>query len=98
METVDPAEITRLLQAWGHGDRTALDALTPRVYDALRRMARRHMQNERVGQTLQATALVNEVYLRLVDVAGANWQDRAHFFAVMKVQKCGRLGVSIFFN
>jgi RNA polymerase sigma factor (TIGR02999 family) len=82
LEPVDPAEITRLLRAWGQGDRAALDALTPRVYDELRRMARRYMRNERDGKTLQATALVNEVYLRLVDVAGANWQDRAHFFAV----------------
>lgn len=82
MEPVDPAEITGLLRAWGAGDKAALDKLTPRVYDELRRMARRYMQNERAGRTLQATALVNEVYLRLVEVTGAGWQDRVHFFAV----------------
>jgi RNA polymerase sigma factor (TIGR02999 family) len=82
VEPVDPAEITKLLRAWEKGDRAALDALTPRVYDELRRMARRYMQNERAGRTIQATALVNEVYLRLVDVTGAGLQDRVHFFAV----------------
>jgi RNA polymerase sigma factor (TIGR02999 family) len=82
VEPVDPVEITRLLRAWENGDRAALDALTPRVYDELRRMARRYMQNERAGRTIQATALVNEVYLRLVDVTGTCWQDRVHFFAV----------------
>jgi hypothetical protein len=72
MEPVDPAEITRLLQAWGHGDRTALDALTPRVYDELRPMARRYMQNERLGRRFRPQLWSNEVYLRLVDVTGAN--------------------------
>ena len=82
MESDECVEITRLLKAWGSGDKAALDALTPHVYDELRRMARRYMQNERAGKTIQATALVNEVYLRLVDGAAASWQDRAHFFAV----------------
>jgi RNA polymerase sigma factor (TIGR02999 family) len=82
MGTTEPVEITRLLRAWGGGDKAALDALTPRVYEELRRMARRYMQNERAERTIQATALVNEVYLRLVDTAGASWQDRVHFFAV----------------
>ena len=82
MEPVDPIEITRLLRAWGSGDKAALEALTPRVYDELRRMAHRYMKNERAGVTIQATALVNEVYLRLVEVTGASWQDRVHFFAV----------------
>jgi RNA polymerase sigma-70 factor, ECF subfamily len=79
----DPAsEITRLLQAWGHGDQAALDRLTPLIYDELRRMARRYMRQERADHTLQTTALVNEAYLRLVDVTQAKWHDRAHFFAV----------------
>jgi RNA polymerase sigma factor (TIGR02999 family) len=76
------AEITRLLRAWGNGDQAALDRLTPVVYDELRRMARRYMHRERDGHTLQTTALVNEAYLRLVDVTHVDWQDRAHFFAV----------------
>ena len=75
-------EITRLLQAWGGGDTAALESLTPLVYAELRRMARRSMRRENPGHTLQATALVNEAYLRLVDVAQVRWQDRAHFFAV----------------
>jgi RNA polymerase sigma-70 factor, ECF subfamily len=82
LEPVEPVEITRLLRAWGSGDKAALDALTPRVYGELRRIAGRYMQNEWAGRTIQATALVNEVYLRLVDVHHASWQDRIHFFAV----------------
>jgi len=77
-----PAEITRLLRAWGDGDPAALDRLTPVVYAELRRMARRYMRREREGHTLQTTALVNEAYLRLVDVGNVDWRDRAHFFAV----------------
>src|SRR5215203_4366455 len=61
------AEITGLLKAWGRGDSAALDRLTPLVYEQLRRMARSYMRNERPGHTLQATALVNEAFLRLVD-------------------------------
>ncbi len=76
------AEVTGLLKAWGAGDQTALDRLTPLIYDELRRNARRHMRREQQGNTLQTTALVNEVYLRLVDVGGVDWKDRAHFFAV----------------
>jgi len=76
------AEITQLLRAWGAGNQVALDRLTPLVYDELRRMARRYMRREREGHTLQTTALVNEAYLRLIDVTHMNWQDRAHFFAV----------------
>jgi RNA polymerase sigma factor (TIGR02999 family) len=76
------AEITRLLQAWGGGDPEALENLTPLVYAELRRMARRSMRRENAGITLQPTALVNEAYLRLVDIAQVRWQDRAHFFAV----------------
>ena len=75
-------EITELLKAWGSGDAAALDQLTPLVYDELRRLARRYMRNERAGNTLQTTALVNEAYLRLVDAKRVAWQDRVHFFAV----------------
>jgi hypothetical protein len=59
-----------------------LNQLTPLVYEELRRLARRYMRNERVGNTLQTTALVNEAYLRLVDAKSVGWQDRVHFFAV----------------
>ena len=76
------AEVTRLLRAWGGGDRAALDQLTPLVYAGLRRMAGRYMRRENQGNTLQATALVNEAFLRLVDATGVRWQDRAHFFAI----------------
>lgn len=79
---LESVEITRLLKAWSAGDASALEKLTPRVYAELRRMAGKYMRNERAGNTLQATALVNEVYLRLVDAANVAWQDRAHFFAV----------------
>lgn len=75
-------EITRLLRAWGGGDQAALDQLAPLVYEELRRLARRYMRRENPGNTLQTTALVNEAYLRLVDVTNIRWQDRAHFFAV----------------
>lgn len=76
------AEITGLLKAWGAGERSALGRLTPLMYDELRRIARRHMKRERPGNSLQTTALINEVYLRLVNVEGVDWNDRAHFFAV----------------
>jgi RNA polymerase sigma factor (TIGR02999 family) len=75
-------DITRLLKAWSAGDETALERLTSVAYDQLRRMARRHMHNERSGNTLQTTALVNETYLCLSQVGGIDWKDRAHFFAV----------------
>ena len=78
----ESAEITGLLKAWGRGDSAALDRLTPLVYEQLHRMARRYMQHERPGHTLQATALVNETFLRLVDTRDLDWTDRAHFFAV----------------
>ena len=79
-------EVTQLLRAWSEGDHEALDKLTPLVYEELHRAAHRYMAQERPGHTLQTTALVNEVYLRLVDVRKVTWQDRAHFFAV-----CARL-------
>jgi RNA polymerase sigma factor (TIGR02999 family) len=71
-----------LLLAWGQGDQGALERLVPLVHDELHRIARRCMAGERVGHSLQATALVNEVYLRLIDVSHVDWQDRAHFLAV----------------
>jgi RNA polymerase sigma factor (TIGR02999 family) len=82
MGAFDPAELTGLLKAWTGGDQAALDRLIPVVYDELRRMARRHMRNERAGNSLQTTALVNEVYIRLVDVKNVDWQHRAQFFAM----------------
>lgn len=75
-------DVTALLQAWSGGDEAALEKLAPLVYDELRRMAHRYMAQERTGHTLQTTALVNEVYLRLVKASDVNWQNRAHFFAV----------------
>jgi RNA polymerase sigma-70 factor, ECF subfamily len=75
-------EVSGLLRAWGEGDRNALDRLTPIVYGELRRLARFYMRRERSGHSLQATALVNEAYMRLVDYKGMQWQNRAHFFAV----------------
>jgi len=77
-----PEGITQLLRAWGDGDQQALEKLTPLVYNELHRVAHRYMADERAGHTLQTTALVNEVYLRLVDVRGVSWQNRAHFFAI----------------
>jgi RNA polymerase sigma factor (TIGR02999 family) len=79
---MDSIDVTRLLKAWRQGEAGALDRLTPLVYDQLRTMARQYVRNERPGQTLQATALVNEAFLRLVDARQLDWQDRAHFFAV----------------
>jgi len=76
------APVTRLLVAWGQGDQQALEQLTPLVYKELRRLAQWHLNGERPGHTLQATALVNEAYLRLVDINQIQWQDRAHFFAM----------------
>ena len=75
-------EITQLLKAWGAGDETALERLTPLVYDRLRRLASHYVRRERAGQTLQRTALVHEAYVRLVEGADIDWQDRGHFFAV----------------
>jgi RNA polymerase sigma factor (TIGR02999 family) len=74
--------VTELLLAWGEGDDDALQQLIPLVHAELRRMARHYMAGERRGHTLQPTALVNEVYLRLVNVERVHWQNRAHFLAV----------------
>src|SRR3954447_2088085 len=82
MTSTRSSEITGLLTAWREGDPAALDRLSTFVYDDLLRLAHRHMKNERPGNTLQTTALVNEVYLRLVDVKSAGSKDRAQFFAL----------------
>ena len=75
-------EVTQLLKAWGQGDDAALQQLAPLVEKELHRMAHHCMARERPGHTLQTTALVNEVYLCLVDINSVDWQDRAHFFAI----------------
>ena len=75
-------EVTQLLLDWGNGDESALDKLMPLVYEELRRLARRHLNRERPGQTLQTTDLIHETYLKLVDQHRVKWQNRAHFFGV----------------
>jgi len=75
-------DVSRLLARWKDGDETALQELVPIVHEELRRVARRQMAAERPGHTLQPTALVNEAYLRLVNLREMQWQDRAHFFAM----------------
>jgi RNA polymerase sigma factor (TIGR02999 family) len=75
-------DVTQLLLSWSQGDATALDRLMPLVQAELHRLARRYMAGEKPGHTLQATALVNEAYLRLVNSSKVRWQNRAHFFAV----------------
>lgn len=82
MSTIPSAEVTTLLKAWGRGDRSALDRLTALIYDELRYLAHRYMRRERREHTLQTTGLVSEAFVRLVDVKGIDWQDRAHFLAV----------------
>lgn len=86
MTAPSPHEITQLLRAWSAGDPQALEKLTPLVYGELHRAAQRYMARERPNHTLQATALINEVYLRLFALQEVAWQDRAHFFAM-----CARL-------
>jgi RNA polymerase sigma factor (TIGR02999 family) len=75
-------DVTQLLWAWRKGNRAALDELTPLIYDELRRLAGYYLQRERSGHTLQGTALVHEAYMRLVQQDHAQWENRAHFFAV----------------
>src|ERR1700735_2072946 len=75
-------DISTLLRAWSDGDQSALEQLTPVVYDELHRLARRYTKGERSGHSLQTTALVNEAWMRLVDYKRMQWQDRAHFFAI----------------
>jgi len=82
MATATTQEITELLKAWGKGDKAALDELTPLCYRELRRIAHRHMRQERPGHSLQTSALVNEAFLRLTDWENVDWQNRAHFFAM----------------
>jgi len=78
----EPQEVTRLLLAWSGGDEGALERLVPLVYIELRKLARRQMRGERPDHSLQTTALINEAYLRLVDLKNVQWQNRAHFFAL----------------
>src|SRR5262245_18052575 len=75
-------DVTGLLQAWSEGDPRARDALMPLVYEELRKQAAGHLRRERGGQTLQATALVNEAYLKMVDQRRTAWKNRAQFFGV----------------
>src|SRR5712691_10257164 len=77
-----PEYITGLLVAWSRGEESALAQLTPLVHRELRRLARSHLRRERDNHTLQTDALVNEAYLRLVDLSGVEWRDRTHFFAL----------------
>lgn len=74
--------VTQLLIGWSNGDREALDALLPVVYEELRKQAARYLRHERVGHTLQTTALIHEAYLKLVDQKNVHWQNRAHFFGI----------------
>jgi RNA polymerase sigma factor (TIGR02999 family) len=74
--------ITQWLAGWSNGDRSALEKLTPLVYRELHRLAQAYMRGERAGHSLQTTALVNEAYLRLIDIQQMDWRNRAHFFAV----------------
>lgn len=82
MESASETNVSQLLDAWGAGDQAALERLMPLVYDELRRIAHRHLGRERVGHTLQTSALVNEAYLKLVNEREMRWQNRAHFFAI----------------
>ena len=75
-------DVTALLKAWRGGDQTALDRLTPLVYDHLRKLGRQYLRKERADGRADATSLVHQAYVRLVDARHVNWQDRAHFFAV----------------
>jgi len=76
------SDVTALLKAWRGGDQTALERLTPLVYDHLRKLGRQYLRKERAGVRADATSLVHEAYVRLVDARTVDWQDRAHFFAV----------------
>lgn len=82
MSEISQQEVTELLQKWSDGDVDALEQLTPVIYSELHRIAKRYMNRERDGHTLQTTALVNEAYMRLIDWKTAKWENRAHFFGV----------------
>jgi len=87
--TPAPHHITQLLNEWGNGDRAALDRLMPLVYAELRRMARRHMNQQCPGHTLQTTALIHEAYMRLAGESAQRWDNRGHFFGVAaKAMRC----------
>ena len=77
-----PQTLTQLLSAWSDGDKAALEQLMPMVYQELRRLAARHLAHEREGHTLQATALVNEAYLRLIDQKRVQWKNKARFLGI----------------
>jgi RNA polymerase sigma factor (TIGR02999 family) len=80
--TNSPEDVTRLLVDWSHGEKGALDALTPLVYNELRRLAKIYLRRERPDHTLEGTALVHEAYLRLIDQRQVEWRSRSHFFAL----------------
>jgi RNA polymerase sigma-70 factor (ECF subfamily) len=80
--TIAPDNVTSLLRRWSDGDGSALEELTPLVYDELHRLAHQHMRREKAGHILQTSALINEAYVRLVDQAQPPWQNRAHFFGI----------------
>ena len=77
-----PPDVTALLEAWSDGDRSALESLLPLIESELHLLAHRYLRRERTGHTLQTTALVNELYLRLIDQRRVQWQSRAHFFGI----------------
>jgi RNA polymerase sigma-70 factor (ECF subfamily) len=87
-------EITRLLEAWGEGDKGAFDALVPMVYRELRRLAHRYLRRERGNARFQTTELINEVYIKLLDCSRVRWRNRAHFFA-MSAQLMRRILVDL---
>jgi RNA polymerase sigma factor (TIGR02999 family) len=82
MKTLSSKNITQLIIAWGNGDKQAIHQLIPLIYDELHRQAARYMRRENSGHTLQTTALVNEVYCKLIDQKNVGWQNRAHFFGI----------------
>jgi RNA polymerase sigma-70 factor, ECF subfamily len=82
MDAASALDLTKLLRDWTGGDRSALDRLLPIVYEELRRTAVAYMHRERAGHTLQATALINEAYVRVIDLNRIEWRDRTHFFAL----------------
>ena len=77
-----PENVTQLLIDWSKGDKAALDALLPVVYEELRHQAARYLRRERAGHTLQTTALIHEAYIKLIDQRNVHWQNRAHFFGI----------------
>ena len=83
MSAISTHEVTQLLLAWGDGDQAALDKLIPLVQGELHRLARNYMRQERSGSVLQATALVHEAFLRLIDWNQVHWENRAHFLGVV---------------